>query len=160
MLDRHSEIRRICQAALERAPADRSRFVVESCANDHGLCREVMELLARDASAQDFLAAGAFTIEARQLADAEQAQRRALIGRTLSHYRILSQLGAGGMGIVYKAIDMLLDRPVALKLIATSDGSDADSRGRFVREARAASQLNHPNICTIHDLGEHEGLQF
>ena len=79
---------------------------------------------------------------------------------TLSHYRILAQLGAGGMGEVYLAEDTRLDRKVALKLLPPEFTADADRVRRFIQEAKAASALNHPNIITIHEIGEADGMHF
>src|SRR5262245_66550873 len=83
-----------------------------------------------------------------------------MIGKTISHYRILEKLGEGGMGVVYKASDTRLKRPVAIKVLPRDKVADPERKRRFIQEARAASALNHPKIITIHDIGNEGGVDF
>jgi serine/threonine protein kinase len=85
---------------------------------------------------------------------------RDLIGSTLGHYRIVEQIGAGGMVVVYRAHDERLDRDVAIKVLPESVAQDPDRVGRFEREAKAVAKLDHPNILAIHDFGTYEGVTF
>jgi tetratricopeptide (TPR) repeat protein/predicted Ser/Thr protein kinase len=156
-MDRWNTVKQLCQAALEKPAAERAAFLVDACAGDDGLRQEVQSLLANEQDAERFLEAPAFEVAARA---ARRHPRDSLVGRTLGPYRVLSRLGAGGMGEVFLAEDTRLERRVALKVLSAEVASDPDHLARFTREAKAASALNHANVATIHDIGEVDGISF
>src|SRR5215813_6231940 len=153
----HRKICDLYHSASELAPAEHSAFLDEACGGDEGLRREVESLLAARDRAGDYFAAPAMDVAARLLAEENYPS---LAGQSLSHYQVLSLIGAGGMGEVYLAEDTRLRRKVALKLLPWRFTQDADRARRFEREARAASSLNHPNIITIFEVGQVDGRHF
>ncbi len=157
VMDHWTTVKRIHQSALDIDPSERAAFVDESCGGDEALRREVQELLTYAAEAESFLERPAVDIAPEPPGASHEAS---LVGRTISHYQVLSLLGAGGMGEVYLARDPRLDRTVALKILPGEFAADADRMQRFTREAKAASALNHPNVATIYDVGESDGISF
>ena len=156
--ERWQKIEHLLQAALEREPAERAALLELECTGDPDLRAEVESLLSSAQQADGFLAANAAADAAGLLAD-EQLDDM-LLGSRFGPYSIKKQLGLGGMGEVFLAHDARLDRSVALKLLSPVLTGDSATRTRFLREARLASALDHPNVCTIHEAGEAEGRLF
>src|SRR5690242_8402289 len=151
--DSWKRIKEIFHSAQELDPAERSDFLDEACGDDPSLREEVEALLTADASNEDFLSAPAYEFAASIIAGDEVEFSP---GQKIGPYTILCPLGAGGMGQIYLAEDANLRRKIALKFISPQFASDESRVQRFKQEALAASALNHPNICVIHDLGTTE----
>ncbi len=148
--ERWQQVERLYHSVVAKPSSERSDFLVEACAGDEDLRREVESLLAYEDRAQTFIESPALDIAARMMA--EEHSRAVKVGESFNQYRIVSQLGAGGMGEVYLADDTRLRRRVALKFLPAVLTKDKQHLHRFEVEARAIAAMSHPNACTIHEV--------
>ena len=155
--ERWKRIDELYHSARQRPPGEQAVFLQEACAGDESLRHEVESLLDCRPEAEAFIESPAIAMP-----DGAQAHDRSvdLSGRSFLHYRITGKIGEGGMGVVYKAQDTHLNRAVAIKVLPAGKVADPDRKRRFIHEARAASALNHPNIVTVHDISETDGIDF
>jgi eukaryotic-like serine/threonine-protein kinase len=151
--ERWLHVKEIFQAAVDLPTAEREAYLTGACEGDPSLRAEIESLIEAHKEPGSFLDAPALDL-------AEEPAAGALSGKSLGRYRILSLLGRGGMGEVYKAKDATLGREVAIKVLPSGFSIDRDRLRRLMHEARAASALNHPNIITIHEFGQEEGVHF
>lgn len=146
--ERWQEVKKVLADALERAPKERSAYLEQACA-DPAMRREVESLIAAHEQTETSFPTQSVT-QSKELA----------IGSRLGTYEIQGRIGAGGMGEVYRARDTRLDRTVAVKILPDHLSDNPEAKVRFDREARAISSLNHPNICTLYDVGHQDGVDF
>jgi eukaryotic-like serine/threonine-protein kinase len=158
MTDRWQQVEKLCLEALELEESQRAGFLKDACAGDEELRQEVEFLRKFDDRRGDrFIEEPALELAAKMMA---HKKPESLVGQQLGSYQVLSLLGEGGMGVVYKGRDIRLNRSVAIKVLPRDKVSDPERKRRFIQEARAASALNHPNIITVHDIGSESGSDF
>ena len=148
--ERWQEIERLYHAALDYAPEQRDSFLDNACAGDQSLRQEVESLLAYQDQSEGFIESSALEVAAKLVA--EDQIPTVTIGQTINQYRITSQLGSGGMGEVYLAVDTRLNRKVALKFLPRVLTGNKIHLNRFAQEAQAVAALSHPNVCVIHEV--------
>src|SRR3954463_6617369 len=149
--ERWRKVEELFEAVLGQPARERADFLAEACAGDELLRREVEALLTSDDAEEGAFESIASGVAAEWASETDGSE---MVGQAVGRYRILSRLGAGGMGEVYLAQDTTLDRKTAIKVLPRKFTQDRDRLRRFEQEARAASALNHPNIITIYEIGE------
>src|SRR5688500_1207477 len=154
--EKWQKVRNIFDSALQLNPTERRRFIDQVCGDDKALLAEVESLLTSHASADGFMETPAVA----KVAEVIGAEKSLEAGKRFGHYEIIKQIGAGGMGEVYLAKDKKLDREVAVKILNSEFSQHQSHLNRFIREAKAASSLNHPNILVIHEIGEYETTNY
>jgi len=147
--ERWQQVERIYESALEKDASERAAFLAEACAGDDELRQEVESLLEYQKRSEDFIESPALDVAAKMIA---MQQSRVVAGQMINHYKIVSAIGAGGMGEVYLAEDTRLERRVALKFLPAHLTEDDRYLRRFEQEARAVAALSHPNVCMIHEV--------
>jgi len=155
--ERWHKVKQIYQTALEMKASERTAFLDQVCADDEALSLEIQSLLEYEEKADQFIESPALEVAARRLA-ADPAG--SLVGRNFGHYKVLSLVGAGGMGEVYRAKDTRLNRTVAIKVLPSHLADRPNQKKRLQREAQAVAALNHPHICVLHDVGQDEGIDY
>ena len=154
--ERWGQLKQIFLSALERAPAERSAFLNQACGDDATLRNEVESLISSHEQAGDSIEIMAAEAATKMLS----AEQGSIEGKQIGHYQVLSRIGRGGMGEVFLSQDTRLNRKVALKLLRSDLTANEDRLRRFQQEAQAASALNHPNILTIHEIGQEASLLY
>ena len=156
------QIDRIYNSAVNLEPGEREAFLKQACLGDESLRKDIERLFEHQQEAEQFIESPAIEMLGREIAADSKPSKKtsSMIGKEVTHYRIVEQLGSGGMGVIYKARDLKLNRLVALKFLPEELMQDQALQKRLRREAEAASSLNHPHICTIYDIVESEGQIF
>ena len=155
--ERWQQIKHVFQSVIERPTPERAAYLEQACVSDPSLRSEVETLVFAHERAGDSVSALGAEVAATMLA---QTEAGSIADQRLGPYQIIRQIGQGGMGEVYCARDTKLDRIVALKILPREVAADQERMRRFVREAKAASSLNHPNVATIHEIGEADGVSY
>jgi hypothetical protein len=158
--ERWHMVRRILESAMELRPTDRAAYLDRECASNPALRKEVDQYLSMEGKLESGFLESPAAEQVRLASTTVVAETILTAGSKLGPYEVQALLGAGGMGEVYRACDTRLNRTVAIKVIPLSLSKDPARLQRFEREARAIAALQHPNICTLHDVGMQDGMQF